>query len=303
MASTPIPMNKAGASLPATRAAAPPLRLMPVKQKQSDTRSLVVHGAPKTGKTSLINALVAAGLDVHHLDSDSNNLSLTCGDAPNYHYYPVRNSTSNNVWSFFKTLRETNMVQACHAHATVGCAGCKQEGLPFYGFDLLALPPRSIVVMDSFTSYYRAVTDAVVAKNGKDNLGIEESDMGYYRTLGSAVSPVWHMMLKLPGAADSLVLTHQKDRQTLLTANPKSQGYVPSFKYPLSGSGTHSLDITSLSPASAVWATMDEPDAAKRRFITKSNAKCYAFSPEEFGSFDGMLPAEAIVEFYKRGRT
>ena len=302
MASTPIPMSKPAAAA-ATRAAAPPLRLMPVKQQQSDTRSLVVHGAPKTGKTSLLNALVNAGLEVHHLDSDSNNLSLTCGEAPNYFYYPVRNSTANNVWAFFKALRETNRVQACHAHATAGCAQCRSDGLPFYGLDLLSLPPRAIVVMDSFTSYYRAVQDAVVAKNGKDNLCIEDSDMGYYRTLGSAAAPVWHMMLKLPGAADSLVLTHQKDRQTLLTANPKSQGHVPSFKYPLSGSGSHSLDISSLSPASAVWATAEEADAAKRRFITKSNAKCYAFSPEEFGSFADMTPPEAIVEFYKRGRS
>lgn len=296
------PAQKPATAAVAGGTAKPTLALMPTKLTQSDTRSLVIHGAPKTGKTSLINALVSAGIEVYHIDMDFNNLSLLCGDAPNYHWCPVRNSLTNNTWKFYKQLRERNRVTVCHEHGTVDCPQCKAAGLPFYELDLLALPKRAIVVHDSFTSYYRSVTDAVVAENSKDNLKVEDSDTPFFRTLSSAAVPVWHMMLKMPGAADSLVLTHQKDKQNMMNSNPKSPTFVPSYKYPLSGSGAHSLDINSLSPASAVWATFDEPVADKRRFVTKATTKVYAFSPEEFGNFADLTPPQAIVEFFKRNR-
>ena len=271
-----------------------PINLASAKLRQSDTYSLVVAGQPKTGKTELINALVKAGLEVHHLDMDGNNMALAIGDEPNYHYYPLRNS-NNSVWQAFKQLRSTHKFTACHEHGAVGCKTCLEAGAPHYLLDLMALPKRSILVTDSFTSYYRALNDSVTDHNGKDNLIISDADTAYYRTLSSAAVPVWHMLCKLPGAADSLILTHQVDRQNIM--NAKS---VNSFKLPLSGSGAYSTNPNSLSPATAVWATTDEPVEANRRFITKSNVKAYAFTASQAGDFSKDTPDVAIVKFFKR---
>jgi len=149
-------------------------------KQSSHTKSVMVFGPPKAGKTQLVGEL-AEHFNLIWFDMENGHETLfklakswqerieliDLRDSPSY---PIA------IETVLKVIKEVP-VDICDKHGKVGCMICKREEAPFTHVDLGNVPDDTIVVYDSAT---QLTTSAInnITKSEADDYKMKTDDWG-----------------------------------------------------------------------------------------------------------------------------
>lgn len=126
--------------------------------RKTDLHTVLLFGPPKVGKTRMVGKLAELGYTLWYFDIEQGGLTLRQvspeGQA-RINLFQIKDAAENSYAA--KTLsrvinfRSVGPQLICQAHGLLNCASCKKEEKPFDTFQLEALGPADIVVIDSLT--------------------------------------------------------------------------------------------------------------------------------------------------------
>jgi hypothetical protein len=144
----------------------------------SPIQSVIIYGAPKTGKTQLAGEL-AKEFNLIWFDLENGYATLTkmpmewqerieIISIPDTRDYPIAIETC------LKVIRG-NPVTICEIHGKVDCPICKQASAPTVAVNLNALSPDTVVVFDSITQLTNSAI-AFITKGKPDDYKLDYDD-------------------------------------------------------------------------------------------------------------------------------
>lgn len=252
--------------------------------------NLCVYGPASTGKTSLVAALLLAGIPVTLIDIDGNINPLM--DLPqealallNY----IRVSTSNvkpAFLPFIKKLTDTGTAVVCNEHGMVDCLECKNLGGDLVGLNLNKLSGR-VLVFDN-TSRMTETMSFEAMKQGELKAGEKFSytEHGTATLLTKFFGNCW-----LPLNIPTITIAHPLDTQS--TLDPKGP---PPFHHPLLG--TRPTTLTMVTKFGYVWYVPYTPATTKHNVHFESTSTHFATSRNRAGQFKGKSLDEAVVQLF-----
>lgn len=147
--------------------------------RASATASVILYGAPKTGKT-LIAGELAEHFKLIWVDMENGhdtlfqlpeawqeNIELIC--LPDTRGYPIA------IETVLKMVK--GAVSICEVHGKCSCMICKKDGAPSVDVDLPALDNNTVVVFDSLTQLSNSAI-ASITRNKPDDYKLDYDDWG-----------------------------------------------------------------------------------------------------------------------------
>ena len=178
--------------------------------QKSKLQSVIVYGAPKTGKTLLAGKLAEhfklIWIDMEHgfntlfelPASYQENIELI--SLPDTRDFPIAIETC---------LKLVKMpVNICEAHGKVNCVGCKAKELPTVDIDLNSVGHNTIVVFDSLTQLTNSAI-ANITRGQPDDYKLTYDDWG---NLGKLMDIFLSHLQQ--AKYNSVVISHEQEVQT-----------------------------------------------------------------------------------------
>jgi hypothetical protein len=152
------------------------------------TKSVLVYGPPKTGKTQLVGEL-ANYFNLHWFDFENGYetlLKLSESAKKRVELYRIPDSKSYPIAiETVLKISKGDPVEMCPEHSKVGCALCKKETKEFYKIHLNVLNPKQdIVVFDSITQ----LVDSAINHMSKGKPDDYKFDYADWANLGRVMS-------------------------------------------------------------------------------------------------------------------
>ena len=182
--------------------------------KTEDRHTVLLYGPPKTGKTRMVGKLAELGYTLWFFDVEQGSLTLrqVSPEAQGrIHLFSIKDAAENSYAA--KTLsrvinfRSVGPQLICQEHGLLNCPACKKDGKPFDTFQLEALGPKDIVVIDSLTQ----LSDSYLNWSLGNDLN-KKPEFDHWRDLQVKLDSLIDAMKTAP--CHFIVITHEQTIET-----------------------------------------------------------------------------------------
>ena len=241
----------------------------------TQSQTIVIYGAPKTGKTESILALCRAGFKVHYIDVDHNVLvfrNLEPEFHENLNVFNMNESSPGAIGAALYGMQTSGKLSLCNAHGIASCPTCNANAASSYDvLDITKLTSKDVIVIDSYSQVFKSVKWFLTEHNKINMSNVLAYTIPFYQALSNTNEKIWNGICRLRTKANVIIISHAYNRADEVDMSKNKDGASKVLKpdgfYPIIGSKTFSSETGEI-PISALIATRVRLPPVTRRTDT-----------------------------------